>query len=349
MSVAHFADVPIIDLSPLREGTEARVELAERLAVICHEVGFFVIVNHGIERAVVENVFDSMRTFFSLPEADKSLIDKRASRHFRGWEPVGTESTNNRPDMREQIDVWTEWPARALDVEPHYLRLLGPNQWMPDSIARDQRQIVLDWMKQLGGLADDLLRVLALGLGLDEQHFKHYFGAEPMSLTKLINYPPTPDGHAGVNAHHDTGFLTILATGTTSGLQVESPSGEWIDVPIVPDSFVVNLGEMLQAMTGNYFVATPHRVITHQARMSAGYFHGPSLDAPLESLPLDARFTDAVAASPRHASAGYMAGRSETNAGVADMQGGLSASTYGQQLWNYFERSYPELMARHYD
>jgi isopenicillin N synthase-like dioxygenase len=349
VSAVNFTDVPIVDLSPLRGGPQARAELAERLATICHEVGFFVVVNHGIDKAVVDGVFDSMLKFFALPEADKLRIDKRTSRHFRGWEPVGTESTNNRPDMREQIDVWSEWPARPADVEPRYLRLLGPNQWMPDEVAHGQKKLVLDWMEQLGALADDLLRVLALGLGLDEQHFKHYFGDDPMSLTKLISYPRTPDGHAGVNAHHDTGFLTILAAGTTPGLQVESPSGEWIDVPIVPDSFVVNLGEMLQAMTGNYFVATPHRVITNEARMSAGYFHGPSLDARLDPLHLDARFVKAVADSPRHASAGFMATRDDTEAGVGDMQGGLAASTYGQQLWNYFERSYPELMARHYD
>lgn len=348
MSAADFTDVPIVDLTPLREDVEARAALAEELADICHDVGFFVVVNHGIDRTVIDGVFNSMRRFFALDAAEKLLIDKRASRHFRGWEPVGAENTNNRPDMREQIDIWSEWPARPPNVEPRYLSLLGPNQWMPDELAPNQPKLVLTWFEQLGALADDLLRVLALGLGLDEQHFKRYFGDEPMSLTKLISYPPTPAGHAGVNAHHDTGFLTILAAGTTPGLQVESPSGEWVDVPIVPDSFVVNLGEMLQAMTGNYFVATPHRVITNEARMSAGYFHGPSLDARLDPLLLDQRFVDAVAASPRHAFAGFMAGRDDTEAGVADMQGGLEANTYGQQLWNYFERSYPELMARHY-
>lgn len=348
MSFGEFTDVPIVDLGPLRGGPTARAELAEELTAICHEIGFFVIVDHGIDAAVVDGVFESMRRFFSLPEADKLRIDKRASRHFRGWEPVGAENTNNRPDMREQIDVWTEWPARPTDVEPAYLRLLGPNQWMPDELAPDQKQLVRRWMAELGALADDLLRVLALGLGLDEQHFTEYFGAEPMSLTKLISYPPTPPGHAGVNAHHDTGFLTVLAAGSTPGLQVETPSGAWVDVPVVPNSFVVNLGEMLQAMTGNYFVATPHRVITSEARMSAGYFHGPSLDARLDQLPLHPRFAAAVDASPRHASAGYMAARDATEAGVDDMRGDLAASTYGQQLWNYFERSYPDLVARHY-
>ena len=175
-----------------------------------------------------------------------------------------------------------------------------------------------------------------------------YFGDQPMSLTKLINYPPTPKGQAGVNAHHDTGFLTLLATGPVPGLQVQNPAGAWIDVPPRPDGLVVNLGELLQAMTGNYFVATKHRVITDRRRRSAAYFHGPSLDARLEALPLDRSFRDAVAASDRHVGAGFMAQRAETEAGVADMSSAHRPDTYGEQLWNYFARSYPELMERHY-
>jgi isopenicillin N synthase-like dioxygenase len=151
-----------------------------------------------------------------------------------------------------------------------------------------------------------------------------------------------------VNAHHDTGFVTLLAAGSTPGLQVLDPAGDWIDVPTVPDSFVLNIGEMLQAMTGNYLVATGHRVITSAPRMSAAYFHGPSLSAPLEPLDLHQRFADAVEASSRHQAAGYMATKEQTDAGVGDMASAVHTDTYGAQLWNYFARSYPEMMQRHY-
>lgn len=343
-----FSSIPTVDLGPMRESVGERAFLAEEIREICHEVGFFIAVGHGIEQSLVDQVFDTMGTFFALPDEQKLLIDKRNSRHFRGWEAVGTELTNNRPDIREQIDLWSEWPARATDVEPAWLRLLGPNQWLPSRILPGYRELVLEWMRRLGELADGILGLLSTGLGLDEDHLRRFFGDEPMSLTKLISYPPTPVGGAGVNAHHDTGFLTVLAAGETPGLQVENPQGEWIDVPPNPDGFVINLGEMLQAMTGNYFVATPHRVITTEPRLSAGYFHGPSLDAQLDPLPLDPRFVEAVANSPRHSAAGFMAGREETDAGVGDMRSSHRASTYGEQLWNYFSRSYPENMARHY-
>ncbi len=344
MPSGQFTEIPIVDLSAL----DGRPALADEVREICHEVGFFVVTHHGVDRALVDGVFDAMRAFFALPEADKLLIDKRNSRHFRGWEPVGAESTNNRPDIREQIDLWTEWPPRPIDVEPSYLRLLGPNQWLPAAVLPDHRELILAWFRELGALADRLLGLLSEGLGLPRDYLSDYFGDEPMSLTKLISYPPTPAGGAGVNAHHDTGFLTVLAAGTTPGLQVENTVGDWIDVPVVPDSFVINLGEIMQAITGNYFVATPHRVITAEPRLSAGYFHGPSLDTRLDPLPLDARFAAAVAASPRHREAGFMAARDETAAGVGDMRSLHRPDTYGEQLWNYFARSYPDNMARHH-
>lgn len=332
-----------------RSGTEAeRRALAERLTEIYHDVGFAVLVDHGLPSGYLDRVFDMMAEFFALDDARKALIDKRNSRHFRGWEAVGTEYTNNRPDMREQIDVWTELPALDRDVEPAYLRLIGPNQWMPDELVKDQRALTLDWFERLGALADDVLSLFAIGLGLAPDHFVAAFNGDAMSLTKFINYPPTPQGAAGVNAHHDAGFLTLLAAGSTPGLQVLDSGGDWIDVPVVPHGLVLNIGEMLQAMTGNYLVATPHRVVTAEPRMSAAYFHGPTLETPLEAIALDRRYTDAVAASERHRNAGYMASREETEAGVGDMASAQRADTYGTQLWNYFTRSYPDMVADHY-
>jgi isopenicillin N synthase-like dioxygenase len=344
---AGFDSIPLISLADF-DAEQSPTDLATRLCNICHEVGFFVIVDHGVDQSLIDDVFALMRRFFVLPDTTKALIDKHASPHFRGWEAVGSEFTNGRIDVREQIDLWAEWPPVDNADGPIHDRLLGPNQWMPADVLPGHRDLTLRWMTELGNLADRLLDLLAVGLGLDALHFRSVFGEQPMSLTKMISYPPTPPGGAGVNAHHDTGFLTLLAPGEVAGLQVLNPAGEWIDVPTIEGSLVVNLGEMLQAMTGNYFVATTHRVVTAEPRMSVGYFHGPSLDTELVPLDLGPSFARAVAASPRHASAGFMASPQEAAAGAADMGSTHRASTYGEQLWNYFRRSYPENMAHHH-
>jgi hypothetical protein len=100
-------------------------ELAQRLRGICHDIGFFVVVDHGIPQELTAQVFDLMKRFFALPDDVKATIDKNLSRHFRGWEPVGTERTNGRVDVREQIDVWTEREALDPNVVPVYNRLQG--------------------------------------------------------------------------------------------------------------------------------------------------------------------------------------------------------------------------------
>lgn len=349
MTPESFESIPVVSLAELNGDDEQRAALAERLCTICHEVGFIVVTDHGIDPTLIDSVFSLMERFFALDDDQKRLIDKTESPHFRGWEAVGSEFTNNRVDVREQIDLWTEWPpVTDPDAPPPYRRLLGPNRWMPDAVLPGQRDLTLRWMHDLGELADQILQLLAIGLGLAPDHFESLFGEQPMSLTKMIHYPPTPDGGAGVNAHHDTGFVTLLQPGPTAGLQVLNPNDQWIDVPTVPGAFVVNLGEMLQAMTGNYFVATAHRVIAPTERLSAAYFHGPSLDTELTPIGLPSRFRDAVEASDRHRHAGFMASSEQTDAGVGDMASELRASTYGEQLWNYFRRSYPANVARHY-
>lgn len=355
MSASGFDSIPLVDLGPVlghgrnvADTGSLRHDLAAELRTICHEVGFFLIEGHGIDDQLVDDVFAMMERFFALDDEQKLLIDKAASPHFRGWEAVGSEFTNNRVDTREQIDMWSEWPVAEPNVGSAHQRLLGPNPWMPDEVLPGHRELTLRWMADLGRLADQILDILATGLGVERGYFATMFGEQPMSLTKWIHYPPTPAGGAGVNAHHDTGFLTLLAPGPTAGLQVLNPAGDWIDVPNVPGTFVVNLGEMLQAMTGNYFVATAHRVIATQERFSAAYFHGPSLGTPLSPLDLDPSFAAAVQASERHRSSGFMASAELTDAGVGDMGSELAASTYGEQLWNYFRRSYPANMARHH-
>lgn len=341
-----FHEIPTVSLRGWTDPESDRATFAERLVRVCHEVGFFQLVDHGVDPAFMDHYFDVMRRFFELPDAAKARIDKAQSPWFRGWERVGAELTDNAVDHREQVDVWTEHPPRPRDTTPPFLRLDGPNQW-PDQDLPEFQPLVRRFQREMGAIADQLMAAMCTGLGLEPDHLDRVFGERRMSLVKLIHYPETPPGEAGVNAHHDAGFLTLLWQHGVPGLQAQNPDGDWIDVPPTPGAVVVNLGEILQAMTGNYFVATTHRVITNQERYSSGYFHGPDLRTELTPLPLDPRFAEAVAASPHHRDAGFMAKRDELLGGA---RGTVSsgAGTYGEQLWNYFSRSYPDLVERHH-
>lgn len=342
-----FVELPEVDLSRWHGSVSDRRRFAAEVREICHEIGFFQLVGHGIPPGFRARYFGLLEELFALPVETKATIEKVRSRHFRGWERVGAELTDNRVDHREQLDLSTEHPPYPVDVEPPYLRLDGPNQWLAESVLPGFRAAVNELLDRCGAVAWELMEVFSVGLGLEPSHLRGVFGERPLALAKLISYPPTPEGEAGVNAHHDAGFLTLLMQHRIGGLQVLNPAGEWVSVPPRDDAFVVNLGEMLQAMTGNYFVATKHRVIATEARFSSAYFHGPDLRTPLVPLGLAPAFADAVAASPRHAAAGFMAKRDELLAG----QGGTastSADVFGQQLWNYYVRSYPDNVRTHY-
>ena len=318
----------------------------DELARVCHEVGFFQLVDHGVDLGFIDEYFEALARFFALPDAAKATIEKTNSPWFRGWERLGSELTDHRVDHREQIDVWTTHPPRDGDIDPIYLRLEGPNQW-PDEVLPGFRATVERFEREMAAVADRLMATMGLALGLVEDHFDRLFGERRMSLIKMIHYPETPTGEAGVNAHHDAGFLTLLWQRDVEGLQALNPDGEWIDVPPSREAICVNLGEILQSMTGNYFVATTHRVVSPKERISSGFFHGPDLRTRLDPLPLDRRFADAVAASPRHRDAGFMAKRDELLDGERGT-GSSGTATYGEQLWNYFVRSYPRLVERHH-
>lgn len=342
----RFVSIPEVDLGEWRAGD--RDGTAEFVRRVCHEVGFFQLVNHGVPEEFVARHIAHQRRLFALPESDKRRIDKARSPHFRGWEGVGAELTGGLPDLREQLDLSTENPVRGLDLDPPYLRLDGPNQWLDEETLPGFRAHMSEYFERMSTLADELLVVFSVGLGLDPGHLRDVFGERPLSFVKLISYPPTPADGAGVNPHHDAGFLTLLLQHDAGGLQVRNPDGAWIDVPARTDAFVVNIGEMLQEMTGNYFVATTHRVIANEARQSSAWFHGPDLTTRLDPLPLDPSFAEAVTASARHASAGFMARREEIDAGTDGVGSPTGAGVYGQQLWNYYCRSYPDNVARHH-
>lgn len=343
-----FTEIPEVDLRRWGGSSADRRDLADEVRQICHQVGFFLLVGHGIEQAFIDHHIDMQRRFFALSDEAKATVDKTRSPNFRGWEQVGAELTGGQPDLREQLDLATENPVRGLRAEPPYLRLDGPNQWPDESTLGGFRDHMSHYFERMASLADVMLDVLSTGLGLPPGHLRSVFGARPMSLVKLIDYPPTPPDGAGVNPHHDAGFLTLLLQHDVGGLQVENPDGDWIDVPARNDAFVVNLGEMLQEMTGNYFVATTHRVIAKEPRMSSAWFHGPDLETELTPLPLGPSMIEAVRASPRHASAGFMARQEELASGLSGIDSSKGAGVYGQQLWNYYCRSYPANVARHH-
>lgn len=283
--------LPLIDLTALRTDDPstgaARVEVAARIDDACRRHGFFRITGHGVPADLGRQLERTARTFFERTDDEKSEIAMgRGGAAWRGWFGVGGELTSGRPDQKEGIYFGTELPADHPAVVAG--RPLHGSNLFPAEPA-DLRPAVLGWMTAMTELGRVLLEGIAIGLGLDARWFEHHVTAEPTVLFRIFHYPPGDrlGSGWGVGEHTDYGLLTILAQDDQPGLQVHGPGG-WIDVPAERDVFVVNLGDMLERMTGGRYRSTPHRVCntTGTGRLSFPCFIDPSWDARCAPMPL---------------------------------------------------------------
>ena len=344
------SQIPVIDLEHWFDGSDrSRHELCAQVNRVCHEIGFFYIINHGIPARLSADYLAMARAFFALPLVTRQTIDKHNSAQFRGWEQLGSELTNNEIDYREQIDIGVE--RAAIDnPDPYYMALVGPNQWPPEDVLPGFRQTVSDYFARLSGVACQMLRIMSLALGLDETHIERVFGENPSPYLKLIRYPCTRDGGQGVGVHKDSGFLTLLLQDENGGLEAQANDNTWYRVDPLPGSLVVNTGELLQLVTHNYFIATPHRVINlnDSERYSSAFFYSPDLNTVLDPLPIDNGFIEQVGRSERHRSEGLMASRAEMAAGTGGMESRNRPAVFGEKYWQRWVRSYPDIARKFY-
>jgi isopenicillin N synthase-like dioxygenase len=266
-------DLPVIDVSD-------PVAAAPEIDRACREVGFFLVVGHGIDPTATERLDALAREFFALHEEEKAAIAMaRAGAAWRGWFPVGGELTSGVPDRKEGIYFGAELAAGDPKVRagvPMHGRNLFPAR--PAGL----RQADLDHLDAMTGLGHRLVRGLSVALGHEPTWFDDHLTADPLILFRIFHYPPDPaPGEWGVGEHSDYGLLTFLLQDGAGGLEVRAADGIWIPVPPIEGTFVCNLGDMLESMTGGRYRSTPHRVrnTSGVSRLSFPFFFDPGWDA----------------------------------------------------------------------
>jgi isopenicillin N synthase-like dioxygenase len=284
-----FSHIPIIDVSELVAGGPSQWAVAERLGAACRECGFFYVVGHGVDGALQARLRDLSREFFAQDLETKLRIRMAlGGKAWRGYFRVGDELTSGQPDQKEGLYFGAELPAddpRVVAGTP----LHGPNLFpeKPEGL----REAVLDYMAALSTLGHRLMAGLAISLGLEESYFADRGTGEPLTLFRIFNYPPPADPALwGVGEHTDYGLLTILLQDDAGGLEVKSRS-RWVPAPPVPGSFVCNIGDMLDRMTGGLYRSTPHRVHNPapRDRISFPFFFDPNFFAPVRPIDLSGR------------------------------------------------------------
>jgi isopenicillin N synthase-like dioxygenase len=282
--------LPVVDVSPLLDGTDPD-SVATQIGAACRSYGFFYVSGHGVPSTVLDRLDAASRAFFELPEPEKLRIAMvHGGRAWRGFFPVGGELTSGRPDLKEGVYFGVELPADDPRVVAG-MPLHGPNLF-PEAVP-ELRAAVLEYLDRLTGVAQSVLRGVALSLDLSPDYFAASYTADPTVLFRIFHYPPQPpedDEGWGVGEHTDYGLLTLLLQDENGGLQVRTPNG-WIDAPPLPGTFIANIGDMLDRLTGGWYRSTPHRVRNRSGRerLSFPFFFDPDFTAQVPPLPGRAR------------------------------------------------------------
>jgi isopenicillin N synthase-like dioxygenase len=285
--------IPVIDYGPYFAGETGALEhLAAAVGSACATIGFFYAVNHGVPEELIDRAFAASRRFHALPLAQKLAL--RLNANNIGYLPMGasvqgasTVHKATRPNQNESFfishDRGPDHPDVLVDKP-----LRGRNQW-PAALP-EIRADMMAYFAALGAMCDRMLPPFAVALGQPADFFAPYFADEAHATARFLHYPPqdaAEDNLFGQGPHTDNSFMTALARTEVPGLAVRLPSGEWFAPPVIPGTFLINLGNIMRRWSNDRFLSTPHGVLNESGtdRYSIAYFHSPNPDRVIECLP----------------------------------------------------------------
>ena len=277
--------IPKIDISEIEEKEFSRTLLQDFFSAY-NKYGFGYIINHGIEKTLIEQLFQVSKQFHSQPLSEKMRV--ALDHNHRGYIAINTSTDVNskladvkKPNQSESFMMMREDKSELPDVY-----LSGPNQWPK---LENFKEVLEKYTCNMTKLGRNLMRLALLSSGVKDLSVMQSLDT-PTIWLRLLHYPPisknSPSDLYGSAPHTDFGCLTILAQDEIGGLQVQTKEGKWIDVPKLEGSFVVNVGDMLSRYTNGLLRSTPHRVINKSGkeRFSCPFFFDPHTNAVVQPL-----------------------------------------------------------------
>ena len=280
--------IPVIDVSGAISGADIK-GVADAIYAAATDHGFFYILNHGIDPALMEQAFAVAKAFFDLPEAAKQAV--AVNKKQRGWLAQGMSRLQGSKthDLKEVFFWGTHMEPDDADVlagKP----LCAVNQW-PDDFPRLHADLT-PYYDAVCQVARRVMAAVAVSLDQPTDFFEAAY-AKPLARGQLVYYPSSTaadeaEERFGVAPHTDFGVLTVLMQDNSGGLQVRAKSGDWIEAPPIPGTLVCNIGDLLARWSNNRFASTVHRVInrTSKARYSIPVFFDPHTDTVVDPCDL---------------------------------------------------------------
>lgn len=287
--------LPVVDLGPLMRGEPGAVEnIATTWREVCETLGFLCVVNHGVDKALIDDMERQSRRFHDDLTVDQKMA-VQVTRDQKGFIPSKATILTHSPyhahtkmDSVECFVVATDFPTDHAEAQKG-TQFYGQTPWPSEDTLPGFRDSVSNYMQAIKNLGLSLLPVWEQALDLKPGFFKPSF-TDPYCYLRMAKYPKVDfvqDNEFGLGAHADTGFMTFLPPAQEAGLQILDTHKKWF-WPIVPEgAIIVNIGQFLARWSNDRFRATPHRVIPPKDndRYSFACFINTNLEAVAECLP----------------------------------------------------------------
>ncbi|KAK3332497.1 hypothetical protein B0T19DRAFT_439331 [Cercophora scortea] len=294
--------IPLIDFSKFLDGDETqKIETAKAILEGFQTAGFIYLKNIPITAETRSHVFGTSAKLFRLPLEEKLTYGWTTPEANRGYSAPGREKVtqltdiaevekvrNSAPDIKESFEIGRD------DEEGH------PNQWpTEEGELVGFKDTMKDFFDQCKKLHVEVMRAIAVGMKLEPGHFDSYVDVGDNTL-RLLHYPSVKKevfkinpGQVRAGEHTDYGSITLLFQDSRGGLQVKSPSGEFVDATPIEGTCVVNAGDLLARWSNDTIKSTIHRVVeppqaegdVHPPRYSIAYFCNPNSKSYIEVLP----------------------------------------------------------------
>jgi isopenicillin N synthase-like dioxygenase len=285
----HIMGIPSVDLADFLSGDASRkAHFVEQLGKAYTGIGFVALKNHLLSEKLVEDLYKEVQSFFNLDEATKKSYEIPGLAGQRGYVSFGKEHAkdSNAGDLKE---FW-HFGQEVADNDP--IKSEYPENVFVSELPNFNK-VGMEAYQRLEDTGREVLRAIALFLGLDENYFDQNI-KHGNSILRPIHYPPiTSEPKSAVRAgqHEDINLITLLIGASADGLEVLNKQNEWVAVTALPDHIVVNVGDMLQRLTNNKLKSTTHRVVNPPrekwgtSRFSIPFFLHPRSEMRLDCLP----------------------------------------------------------------
>ncbi|SEM42891.1 Isopenicillin N synthase [bacterium A37T11] len=285
-------NIPRLDLYQYTRGTIVeRKQFSDALGSAFTETGFVTIANHGLEKFLIEELYNLVKRFFSLPAEIKQQYEIPGLAGQRGYTSKGKEKAKDAkvPDLKEF------WQQGQTVTDGDVVKEDYPENVTVLELTRFN-EVLDEVYRRLEDAGRILLKAIAVYLQLEEDYFEEMVH-NGNSILRAIHYFPIehpenlPGDAVRAGAHEDINLITLLIGASADGLEVLTREGNWYAVKAQGEDIVVNVGDMLQRLTNNRLKSTTHRVVNpplalmKTSRYSVPFFLHPQAKTSLAVLP----------------------------------------------------------------